>query len=140
VVLPSDAPEAARELVQGGVSVFLLPLGRARSGAPPAARLMSAISLPVDWARLRALLLKTSPSLVVLGGLINLPGALAARSAGVPIVWQLPDTTAPSMLRRVAVRWVSKLADAVLPPEAGADQYAWALEKALFEAQTESVE
>jgi UDP-N-acetylglucosamine:LPS N-acetylglucosamine transferase len=139
IVLPNDATAAARELVHGGVGVFLLPLGRGRSSARPAVRLRKAVSLPVDWARLRALLLETSPCLVILGGLSNLRGALAARSAGVPIVWQLPDTTAPRVLRRAAPRLVSKLADAVLPPQAGADQYVGALERALFEARGEPV-
>jgi hypothetical protein len=43
------------------------------------------------------------------------------------------------MLRRVALRSVSKLADAVLPPQAGADQYVGALERALFKATAEPV-
>jgi UDP-N-acetylglucosamine:LPS N-acetylglucosamine transferase len=130
VVLPSGATDAAHELVRAGVEVLLLPMGWAGSSRG------SVISLPLDWGRLRALLFETSPCLVILAGPNSLAGALAARSAGIPIVLQLPATASP-MLRRAALMWVRKLADAVLSPEVPADQYARALETALSGAQVE---
>jgi glycosyltransferase involved in cell wall biosynthesis len=52
--------------------------------------------------------------LVQLHGVLSIDGALAARRAGLPIVWQILDTRAPRAVRIVTAPLVQRYADSVL--------------------------
>jgi glycosyltransferase involved in cell wall biosynthesis len=51
---------------------------------------------------------------VRIGGLVNPHAAFAARRAGAAVVWQIVDSRAPAPLRRLAMLFVRRLADAVM--------------------------
>jgi len=111
----TDEPGNSRERLEaGGVEVITLRLHRLRN--PRDARaLMSTAGLlgPETWA-LRRLILSEGIDLVVVPGLENPHGALAARLAGVPMVWQLVATRTPMAFRGTMMLLVRWLADAVM--------------------------
>jgi glycosyltransferase involved in cell wall biosynthesis len=119
VVLGEDGPLATR-LQQAGVSVEVLPIDAAarelrkdtvRFGGPgagvtPGAALGTAAYVARLALRLRAL----QPDLVHTNSLkAGVYGTLAARAAGVPVVWHVRDRIAEDYLPRPAVRLVRRL-------------------------------
>jgi glycosyltransferase involved in cell wall biosynthesis len=114
VLLPNDPGNAAKRLVEGGVEVVQMPLHRLR--ATP--RLIAhAGYLRGFWREvnaIRSLIRRRSIELVLIGGLANLQGAIAARLERVPIVWQLLDTSTPMLLRRLLMPVVTRLAGSLM--------------------------
>ena len=124
VILGEDGPLAER-LSQAGVSVEVITIAPAArdarkdslgaAGASPAAMLQTlAYTLRLAW-RLRRL----KPDVVHTNSLKSgVYGAVAARLAGVPVVWHLRDRVAEDYLPRPAVRlvrWLIRhLADGVI--------------------------
>jgi glycosyltransferase involved in cell wall biosynthesis len=64
--------------------------------------------------RLEAAIEATEADVVQIGGLVNPHAAFASRRAGSAVVWQIVDSRAPAPLRRVAMSFVRRLADAVM--------------------------
>lgn len=114
VAIPDEPGTAAERLRAGGVEVELLPLGRLRASADPRSLLRFAREF---WPTVRALeqtIERTGAGIVRIGGLVNPHAAFAARRAGVAVVWQIVDSRAPAPLRRLAMPFVRRLADAVM--------------------------
>jgi len=112
VILGEDGPFATR-LQQAGISVEVLPIdARARElrkdtvglgGASPAVALSTAAYI----ARLTLRLRQLRPDVVHTNSLkAGVYGSLAARAAGVPVVWHVRDRIAEDYLPRTAVRLV----------------------------------
>jgi glycosyltransferase involved in cell wall biosynthesis len=113
VVLPEEAREAAARLEAGGVHVSLLPLGRLRATPDPFAQGRFARRLRGDLRRLEQAIEETEADVVQVHGPTNPQGAIAAKRAGRPVVWQLLDTRAPMPLRRLTMPYVLRTAGAV---------------------------
>lgn len=114
----------ADRIEASGGNVRRLELGRFR--ASKSVRLQSQMlgRIPIDIAQLRAIIAEESPDIVQLNGLMNPHAAIAARSLGVPVVWQLLDTRPPVRVRKVMAPIVNSLADVVMPVgEAVADAH-----------------
>ncbi len=124
VILGEEGPLTAR-LAQAGISVEVLPIAAAArdarkdtvrlGGASPAA-LLSTLAYV---ARLTLRLRQLRPDLVHTNSLkAGVYGSLAARAAGVPVVWHLRDRIAPDYLPPPAVRFVrglvGRMADGVI--------------------------
>jgi glycosyltransferase involved in cell wall biosynthesis len=124
VILGEDGPLAER-LQQAGVSVEVLPIAaslrdlrreRVRlGGAGPAAIAQTLAYI----ARLELRVRQLHPDLVHTNSLKSgVYGALAARGAGVPVLWHLRDRVSPDYLPRPAVRllraMIGRLADGVI--------------------------
>jgi glycosyltransferase involved in cell wall biosynthesis len=67
-----------------------------------------------DVSRIESVIRGRGIDLVLIGGLHNPQGALAARRAGCAVVWQLLDTNSPMVLRRLAMTAVKHSADVVM--------------------------
>jgi glycosyltransferase involved in cell wall biosynthesis len=119
VVLPDEPGNAAERLRAAAVDVVSLPLHRLRAVPAPLLQMRFLASLPGEVAALRRLIRERSIDVVQVGGLVNPHAAIAARLEGVGIVWQLLDTRAPMMLRRLLMPWVIALADVVMTTGAG---------------------
>jgi glycosyltransferase involved in cell wall biosynthesis len=124
MILGEDGPLADR-LQQTGVSVEVLPIASAArdvrreevrfGGASPLALLSTATYVVRLAMRLRAL----RPDIVHTNSLKSgIYGSLAARAAGVPVVWHVRDRIAEDYIPRGAVRLVQalirRLADGVI--------------------------
>lgn len=114
VLLPHEPGDAASRLRNAGIATVTLPLGRLRASPDPRTQARFLFGLAPEVARIRSLLRERSFDLVVVAGLVNPHAALAARLAGVPLVWQILDTRPPVALRRAMMPLVSCLADAVM--------------------------
>jgi glycosyltransferase involved in cell wall biosynthesis len=115
VILGEDGPLAER-MVQAGVSVEILPIAASArdlrrdvvrpGGAPPLAALHTLTYVARLALRLRAL----RPDLVHTNSLkAGVYGSLAARAAGIPVVWHVRDRIAEDYIPRAAVRLVRVL-------------------------------
>ncbi len=124
VVLGEDGPLAGR-LQQAGVSVEVLPIdaatrelrkdtvrfGGPTGGAAPGTALLGAAPGAAAYvARLALRLRALRPDVVHTNSLkAGVYGALAARAAGVPVVWHVRDRIAEDYLPRPAVHLVRRL-------------------------------
>jgi glycosyltransferase involved in cell wall biosynthesis len=109
VILGEDGPFAAR-LQEAGISVEVLPIGLAtrelrkdavRLGGPPPTALLGTLSYV---ARLALRLRRLEPELIHANSLkAGVYGGLAARAAGIPMVWHVRDRIAADYLPRTAV-------------------------------------
>jgi glycosyltransferase involved in cell wall biosynthesis len=80
----------------------------------PRDNLRTARAFRGDVRALEQLVRERSCDLVVLTGLMNPHGAIAARRAGVPVVWQVLDTRTPPIPRSAAMALVRRWADSVM--------------------------
>jgi glycosyltransferase involved in cell wall biosynthesis len=119
VVLPDEPGNAADRLRAAGIEVIPLPLHRLRAIPDPVFQARFLASLPREVESLRHLIRERSIDVVQVGGLVNPHAAIAARLEGAGVVWQLLDTRAPMMLRRVLMPWVLTLADVVMTTGVG---------------------
>jgi len=115
MILAEDGPLAAR-LQQAGVSVEVLPIApSARDTRREAVRLdtrsPAAALHTLDYiARLALRLRRLRPDLVHTNSLkAGVYGSLAAKAAGVPVVWHVRDRIADDYLPRPAIRLVRTL-------------------------------
>ena len=124
VILGEDGPLAER-LVKEGVSVEVMPIAptardlRREQVRPGADALGSVWSTAAYTLRLARRLRALSPDLVHTNSLkAGVYGSVAARLAGVPVVWHVRDRVAEDYIPRSAVRLVRaqvrRLADAVI--------------------------
>lgn len=117
VVLP-DRPTAADEVAErhrrNDVETFQMPLRRARRATDVRTQLDWAVGLGADIARLRRLIREARADVVVIGGLINPQGGLAARLARAPLIWQITDTATPLPVVRIVMPLADRLADVLM--------------------------
>jgi glycosyltransferase involved in cell wall biosynthesis len=114
VLLPNQPGNARVRLRDGGVEVVELPLTRLRAQFDPIVQARYAGGFVSDVRRIRRLIRERGIDLVEVAGLVNAQGAIAARLEGVPVVWQLLDTRAPLLLRRLLMPVVLRLSDSVM--------------------------
>ena len=119
VVMPDEPGNAVERLRAAGVEVIQLPLHRLRAIADPMLQARFLMAMPGEVMALRRLIRERSIDVVQVGGLVNPHAAIAARLEGVAVVWQLLDTRAPMMLRRLLMPWVRVLADVVMTTGVG---------------------
>jgi len=122
VVLPDEPGNAAERLRAAEVDVVSLPLHRLRAVPAPLLQMRFLAGIPGEVAALRRLIRERSIDVVQVGGLVNPHAAIAARIEGAGVVWQLLDTRAPMMLRRLLMPWVIALADVVMTTGTGVAQ------------------
>jgi glycosyltransferase involved in cell wall biosynthesis len=114
VLLPAEPGNAAEYLTARGVDVLATPLRRVRATPDPRVQASFALAFRSDVRRLRGVIRRERIDVVLVNGLHNPHGALAAHLEGVPVVWQLLDTYSPMALRRVLMPVVRSMADAVM--------------------------
>lgn len=114
VLLPDEPGNAASRLQEGGVETVQMPLHRLRADPDPRLHVGFGLGFGPEVAQIRRLIRRRRIDLVAIGGLVNPQAAIAARLAGVPVVWQILDTRPPMLLRRALMPLVTRLADAVM--------------------------
>ena len=114
VLLPADAENAAARLRDRAVEVIQIPLGRLRGGRDVRARVAPLIRFRGDVGRLRAVIKRGEFDIVLINGLINPHGAVAASLENRPVVWQLLDTFPPVTLRAAMMPLVLSMANALM--------------------------
>lgn len=114
VVLPREPGDAAERLRAGGMDVVELPLHRLRATRDPRAHLALAASLALEVRGLAALMRERAIDLVRVVGIVHPHGALAARAAGLAVVFEVTDLSAPAALRRLVMPFAARLSDGML--------------------------
>ena len=89
-------------------------LGRVRATLDPRPNLAFARSFWGDVTAIRRLIREEAIDLVLIGGLANPQGAIAARLEGKPVVWQIVDSRTPRLLRLALTPLLRHLASAVM--------------------------
>lgn len=113
VVLPLEARHAAERLRDAGTECMTMPLHRLRATTDLRIHGRALRSLGREVSSLADLVRGRAIDVVQVHGATNPHGALAARVGGAALVWQLFDTRAPMTLRRLAMPWVTRQADAM---------------------------
>ena len=114
VLLPDQPGNAAKRLRNGGMDVITVPLARVRATTNPADHLYWTKEFWADVIRIRKIINDRRIKVVLINGLVNPQGAIAARLEGVPAVWQILDTYTPMPLRWLMMPIIKILADAVM--------------------------
>jgi len=98
VLLPDEKGNAFDIMKSKGVNVTRMPLHRLRSTISLKVHLTFLSSFFQEVNCLKKYILKNDIDVVLINGLANPHGAIAAKLAGVPIVWQILDTRTPKIL------------------------------------------
>jgi glycosyltransferase involved in cell wall biosynthesis len=115
VVATTDQPgDGAERLRSRGIDVCCLSLHRPRRPFASVNNLSWIISLRREIRAIHQLALAESTDVIQVCGLMYPQGAIAAREAGKPLVWQLLGLFPPPPLRRVFTPVVRRLADVVM--------------------------
>jgi glycosyltransferase involved in cell wall biosynthesis len=114
VLLPDEPGTATDRLTAGGVPVVTLPLHRLRRTRDVRTQMTFIGHARREVAAIRKVIRDGSYDILVLTGLTNPHGAIAARLEHVPIVWQILDSANPPYIRAPAMAMVRRWADAVL--------------------------
>lgn len=114
VLLPTEHGNAVDRLRANEVPVTCVPLHRLRTTLSLKVQLRFLVGFFGDIKRIRFVIRSDQIDLVTIGGLANPQAAIAARMEGVPVVWQVLDTTTPRLLVRVLMPVVQKLAQSIL--------------------------
>lgn len=114
MLLPDEPGTAAERLISAGVPVAMLPLHRLRRTRDMRVHAAFVRRAPHEVGAIRHVIRNGSYDIVVLTGLTNPHGAIAARLEHVPIVWQILDSANPPYVRVPAMEIVRRWADAVL--------------------------
>jgi glycosyltransferase involved in cell wall biosynthesis len=114
VLLPQEPGTAVERLESAGIEVVQRPLHRIRATTDPSHHVRMAAAFRREVSAIRRLINERGIDLVLIGGLVNPHGAVAARHEGVPVVWQIVDTRPPFLIRRALTSFVLRLSDAVM--------------------------
>lgn len=114
VLLPDDPGNAADRLRNAGVEVVQLPLQRLRATIDLRVHFRFLKEFKEQIKSIRQLIEDLDIDLVQINGLANPHGALAAKGADVPVVWQLLDTYSPAFLRWTMSCLVRRYSDAIM--------------------------
>jgi glycosyltransferase involved in cell wall biosynthesis len=112
IAVPDEPGTAGPRLRSAGIELEQLALGRLRADPRLLPRFITSFRPTVR--EIEGAIERTDASLVSIGGLVNPHAAFAARRRGAGIVWQIVDAGSPVPLRRAAMRFVRRYADAVL--------------------------
>lgn len=112
-VLPPEAEAAAARIEAGGVETVRVPLSRLRASLNPASQLAFASRVRREIAGLEQTLCELGADVVQVHGPTNPQAAVAGNRAGLGVVWQLLDTRAPLLIRRLAMPEIGRRAGAV---------------------------
>lgn len=110
----TDEPGNAERRLTEGLETVTMPLHRLRASLNPRDNLRTATAFRAEIRALEQLIRDRGCDLVVLTGLMNPHGAIAARRAGVPVVWQILDTRTPPIPRAGGMALVRRWADSVM--------------------------
>ena len=113
-VLPDAPGNAADRLRSGGVPVAEIPLGRLRVTTDPRTHARYLAGIPGDIRRLRAMIRRVRADAVIVAGLVNVQGPIAARLEGVGVVWQIIDSRIPKPIAAAYMPVVGRLADVAM--------------------------
>ena len=94
--------------------MVLLPLLRIRATRNALTHLRFMLGFAGQIKAMRKLIRDLRIDIVLINGLANPHGAIAARALGVPVVWQVLDTYTPMSLRRLLAPMVRRYADVVM--------------------------
>lgn len=114
IALPREAVGAAERLVRAGVQVRELNLHRARATLNPLVHLRFLAGFMPQVLQLRNIIRREQIDVVLIGGLMNPHGAIAARMARVPVIWQIVDTVTPAFARGFLLALVKRCANVVM--------------------------
>jgi glycosyltransferase involved in cell wall biosynthesis len=114
VVLPQEPGTAVERLESAGIEVVQIPLHRLRATSEASQHVRMVAAFHREVSAIRRLIVERGIDLVLIGGLVNPHGAVAARLEGVPVVWQIVDTRPPFLIRRTLASLVLRLSDAVM--------------------------
>jgi glycosyltransferase involved in cell wall biosynthesis len=115
VMLPKEAVEASERLRSAGLEVLTAPLHRVRARVDPALHLALMRTFRHEVAGIGGLIRTRGIELVMIGGgLLNPHGALAARRAGIPVIWKVLDMSAPAVVRVSATQVMGRLSNAMM--------------------------
>lgn len=113
IVFPDAEGTAAAYVAEAGLPYTKLKISKPVLPNKPLAFLKYAITLPLAIMRVRSYFRRRRPSVVHVNGAFDFVPALAARLAGVPLVWHLNDTVFPSLPSRMLGRLVLALASEI---------------------------
>jgi glycosyltransferase involved in cell wall biosynthesis len=113
-LLPDEAQTAAQRLRGWGVEVVQAPLHRLRRKMDPVLQGRYLLNLPSDVRRIRSIIRSQRVDLIQVAGLINPQAAIAAVLERLPVLWQVIDSRAPSLVRHSFMRLVTVLADQLM--------------------------
>jgi glycosyltransferase involved in cell wall biosynthesis len=113
VLLPEEG-NGARRLRAAGIDVITMPLHRARASLRLRPLLALVWHLPREVKAIRGVIRERAIDVVQLEGLVNPHAAIAGTLERTAVVWQLLDTRAPMIVRRLLMPLVVRLADVVM--------------------------
>jgi glycosyltransferase involved in cell wall biosynthesis len=111
-VLPDEPGNAAARL-RGAVELHEVPMRRLRNTVAPGPHLALARHARGDVRRLRELVRTTGASIVQNHGDLNPQAGIAGHLEGAAVHWQLLDTRTPTLVRRLTMPLVTRLADSI---------------------------
>jgi glycosyltransferase involved in cell wall biosynthesis len=114
VLIPAGPGNAAERLLQAGMDVVVVPLSRIRATLDLSYHLHWSGQFWADVIRIRKAIREREINVVLINGLVNPQGAIAAKLERVPVVWQILDTYTPRVLRWLIMPIVKMLADVVM--------------------------
>ncbi len=114
VVFPDEPGNAPDRLAAAGIPLRRIRLNRLRAVPDPGTQASFALGFAGDIRRLRETIRAVRPDVVLLTGIVNTPGAFAARLEGVPLVWQVLDTRTPGPLRLALGPLASRMSDSIM--------------------------
>lgn len=114
VLLPDEPGDAPQRFHNAGVETVQIPLQRLRRSFQPSVHARHLRNFSSDVRTIRGLLRERGIDLVLIFGLGNLQGAIAAKLENRPLVWQLIDVGYPMIIRLLAMPVVTRLADVLM--------------------------
>ncbi len=109
--MPDEPGGAADRLRDAGIAVLATPLHRMRATRRVRPHVEFVARLAPEVFGLARALIEHEVDVVVQATLVPPHGALAARRAGLPLVWQIVDTRPPPFVQRPAMAMVRHCAD-----------------------------
>ena len=113
VILPSESGNARGRFEAEGVPVISMPLSRVRATKSLAVHRDFLRGFAYDIRRLRGAIRSIDADAMVVGGLINPQGPIAARLEQIGVVWQVLDSRTPKPLGAALIPIADRLADVV---------------------------
>lgn len=114
IVIPAGPGSAEAFYRQGGIHVDRLAIRKPVSPRNRRAFAFYCLALPLGVARTVAYLRRERPDVVHVNGAFDLVPGIAARMAGLPVVWHLIDTAPSRPVARILGRIVSLLATRII--------------------------
>lgn len=113
-VIPTGAPEILERFQNAGIQAFELPQSRIRRSVNPADHVRFFKGLFEDPRTLAALAENLGAQVVQAAGLQNIQGPLAARRAGLALVWQIHSDFLPRLARRILTPVATRMSDVIM--------------------------